>query len=387
MRCSLSRGVCVLGFLLLSFVIPPGVNAQEKADTTESTKDVEAPKEGTLSIRIDGSGIRIEGAEHGAAVDTSGASRIIFEMNTRDYREKTTDIVKFGENVFVSRNELVRGDIVVFGGDVAIEGKVIGNVIVLGGEVEIRAGAEINGDVVVLGGELHEDTDVLIHGERVVFKDIEISIGGLTRIFDSHYRGFGAVLIPLSFIVSVVLSLLILLFLRKRIITTQEHIQDSVIKTFGAGFLTVFVASIAAPILFCILIITLIGIPLAIMLLLTCVAIHIIANTVFVYAVGSKISEKFNLRVDSPFGIVVVTVVIGTTVLFVPGIIAYVLSFTLLDNLSNTFVVLWCLLCVFAYLVGVGALFLSRFGSRAVVTATPVSPPPASGFPPADPPA
>ncbi|MCZ6767603.1 MAG: hypothetical protein O7D32_11805, partial [bacterium] len=180
------------------------------------------------------------------------------------------------------------------------------------------------------------------------------------------------------------LSLLILLFLRKRIVTTQEHIQDSVIKTFGAGFLTVFVASIAAPILFCILIITLIGIPLAIMLLLTCVAIHIIANTVFVYAVGSKISEKFNLRVDSPFGIVVIIVVIGTTVLFVPGIIAYALSFTLLDNLSNSFVFLWCLLYLFAYLVGVGALFLSRFGSRAIVTATPVTPPPASELPPAD---
>ncbi|MEJ2720023.1 MAG: hypothetical protein P8181_02615, partial [bacterium] len=247
----------------------------EKKGTQDAEYKVEKKtKEGTLSIKIDESGIRIEG-EGGSVsgTDTTG-HRIIFDSGDwtsvgggRTYRERGTDIVKFGEDVRVDADELVRGDVVVFGGDVTVAGKVIGNVVVFGGDAIMRSGAEINGDVVVLAGELEEQPEVLIHGERVNFQKLNLSFTNFPFFFGRGMRLFDVFFIPVKFFISVLLSFLIVLFLKGRVVRSQEHVTAGVFKSFGAGFRVAFIGLFVVSVLTIVLLITRIGIPLAFVLI------------------------------------------------------------------------------------------------------------------------
>jgi len=118
-RRTLSKASTLAGVLLLAAVCAP-VLVMAQADTVRVPDDTRSDR--AVRIKIDESGIRVEGAviEEG---DTTSERRIIFDSRTgttrsRHYREKGTDIVQFGKNVRVTADELVRGDIVVFGGDV-----------------------------------------------------------------------------------------------------------------------------------------------------------------------------------------------------------------------------------------------------------------------------
>ena len=115
-------------------------------------------------ISIDESGISIEGRASVSSQEDPEEDEGWVEVydQRRKYREKGLDIVKFGESVFVAKDELVRGDLVIFGGNAMIEGRVGGNVVVIGGNIRARSGAVIKGDAEITASEA---THVLItHG-------------------------------------------------------------------------------------------------------------------------------------------------------------------------------------------------------------------------------
>lgn len=380
MPCSLFRACRHPSALLLALTLlalPNTVLTQtrEEADSAAVEEPAEPArgKDKGLSIRIDESGIRIEGAVD--EDDTLGAvdRTVVDSSEPRQYTERATNIAKFGEDVFVGPHDLVRGDVVVFGADATIEGKIVGNVVVIGGNADVRSGAEINGDVVVLGGELHEESEVLIYGERYQFKDISISLGGLSHYLGPNYRVVGLFFIPVQFFISIIMSFIIVLFMRDRVVNGHEHVVTGFLKSFGAGFLVLFVGTFVVTVLFGILLITLIGIPLAFVLLVSCVAVFIIARTVFVYALGFKVNEVLKLQTTSPFAIVLV----GTAVLYLPALIGYGVSLWPIGSpLGVFFKGLGMVISLFGYLVGLGALFLSRFGSRGAPVAMGVPAPP-----------
>ena len=376
MRRTASRVAGLPGaFLLFALLfLPLNVLAQADSVHVDDERSDRSRKDGSLSIKIDESGIRIEGGESDSLARDDDR-RSSFSGGQRRYRESGTDIVKFGEDVFVAHDELVRGDIVVFGGDVIIEGKVIGNVVVMAADAEVRTGAEVNGDVVVIGGILEEEADATVHGERVMLKDLSIPVKGISQYFGSSTEGFGVLVIPVQFFVSLILSFLIVLFLRDRVVNSHDHVKNGFLRSFGAGFLVVFVGSFVVTILFCILIITLIGIPLAFVLLVSCAAVFIIARTVFVYTLGLIVNEKLKMHAVNPFAIVL----LGTAVLYLPALVGYGISLWPYGGpLGGVFKFLGMMISVFAYLVGLGSLFLSRFGSRGLpATTAPATHPPA----------
>ena len=338
-------------------------------------KKVKKDKDSGVSIRIDESGIRIEGSVDVDAEEDSASSRIVIDSgrwskydDKRRYNEKGDDVVKFGENVSIDSDEFVRGDVVVFGGDVDIAGKVVGNLVVIAGNAVVLSGAEINGDVVILGGTLDEEAEVIIHGERVTLDSLNFSFAALPFMgHQVHLLEF--FMIPVKFFISVILSFLIILFLKERVVRSQEHVATGVFKSFGAGFLVAFIGTFVVTFLTIILLITLIGIPLAFVLIVSCVAIYIVADTIFVYALGAKVSEKLNFQTQNPFAIVL----IGMAVLYLPALFGY--GFSMLPfggPLGALFKFFGFLFGLFAFLAGLGALFFSRFGSRSAPAPAPV---------------
>jgi hypothetical protein len=338
-----------------SAILSAGVGQQAEADTTDTEFEATpTKKEGeALKIRIDEDGISIKGP-----VDKDLDTEVM-----RDYREKGTDIIKFGEDVYIEANEMIRGDVVAFGGDIWVDGIVGGNVVVIGGDIEVREGAEIKGDAVVLGGELKESPGAVIRGERVEI-DTLLPIEGFPFI---HFqpRFFQIFWIPVKLILSLILALLIVLFLRDRVIASETHIADNVLKCFGIGFLVIFIGGFTVTILAFLLSITLIGIPLAFLLLVGSGGVLVFAWTIAAYALGEAIRSKMNWQTNSAFS----AVLIGMIVLFLPGLLGQAISMTpFLSPVGMLFKLIGFLIQLFAELAGLGALFLSHFGGRSVVT-------------------
>jgi hypothetical protein len=348
---------------------------------------VSAPEEekggGRVKISIDESGISIEGrATVSSPEETEEPDEwVVVSDERRRYREKGLDIVKFGESVFVAKDEFVRGDLVVFGGNAMIEGRVGGNVVVIGGNIRARSGSVIKGDAVVIAGMLDEDDDIIIAGERVVIDDFLPA--NSFWFFSPEGRLFKFVLLPIRLFVQLILAFLVLLFLKERILGSDEHLSDNYLKSFGVGVLSTFIAVLSLVVVSVILLITIIGIPLALLLWISCAGILIFAWTVFAFSLGRLVAKRLQIQSDSPFLIVF----IGAVVINLPSVIAWGLSLGMpgiLAPLSFTFAALGWFVKAFAYLAGIGALILSRFGSRPLVPAAQAAPPSPPAPAPAD---
>jgi hypothetical protein len=118
------------------------------------------------------------------------------------------------------------------------------------------------------------------------------------------------------------------------------------------------------------LIITIVGIPLAVVLGVSCLGVYVIACATFVYTAGRALAARAGID-----GGVFVRLFLGLALLSVPEIIAFVLDsvghgpmplYLVLKILSGF---LW----LFAYVVGLGAIVVSRFGSRPAQPAPPAT--------------
>ena len=328
-------------------------------ETTITGKDQEG-----VRIRINEEGISIEGSDYKLGDSDD-------DQDYKLYQKRGTDIVKFGEDVFVRRDEMIRGDLVVFGGDVEVEGIVGGNVVVIGGDINVRSGAEIKGDAVVLGGGLEEDAGAIIQGERVSFNSF-IPFRIRPVITNVHSRLLDLIFVPVKFFLSLVLAILLILFLGRRVRISEQQIGSNILKCFGIGFLTVFVGGFTLIVLTILLCITIIGIPLALLLIVSCFGVTVLAWTIAAYGLGMAIKRKARFQSANDYLIVL----IGMLVLFLPSFVGHALSMMPpLSPLGLVFRIIGFFITIFAEFAGLGALFLSRFGGRELVTTPPTMPP------------
>jgi len=365
--------------LIVPFLLPTTAATQDTGADSASVDSVivtegEEKTGGRVKISIDESGISIEGRASVSSPDEPEVDEEWVEVHDerRKYREKGLDIVKFGESVFVAKDEFVRGDLVVFGGNAMIEGRVGGNVVVIGGNIRARSGSVIKGDAVVIGGMLDEDDDIVITGERVVINDFFPTNSFWWLSPEGRLVKF--VLLPVRLFVQLILAFLVLLFLRVRILKSEEHLSDNYLKSFGVGLLSAFIAVFGLIVVSVLLLITIIGIPLAILLWISCAGILIFAWTVFAFALGRLVANRLQIQTDSAF----LMVFIGAVVINLPSVIAWGLGLGLpefLAPVSFAFAVLSWFIKGFAYLAGIGALILSRFGSRPLLTGAESLPP------------
>lgn len=313
-------------------------------------------------IVIGGSGVRIE--DEGDAVDDS-AGDVDFNFDFKhDGEEYGDDIVKVGESVFVAAGDVVAGDVVVFGGNAIIEGTVAGSVVVLGGEIRARRGSEVKGDIVAIGGTIEEDEDVVIRGEKILIGGVA---GRLGDELDISSRMLRFMIVAVALFVTLVLYFITMLFLRGRVLRASEHLSTGVLKCFGAGVLAWILGSFALLIVMIPLIITIVGIPLAVILGMSWIGVVTIAGTVFVYAVGRSIAA----RLGSDAG-VFARLAIGLVVVIIPGILSLMIGAVGGPTaLSVFFQVIAFFVWFFGFLVGLGAIVLSRFGTRPPINTEP----------------
>lgn len=170
----------------------------------------------------------------------------------------------------------VREELVVFNGDTEIVGTVRQDVVVFNGDVVVRAGAEIGGDLVTQGTPQVEE-GATIRGDQ----------DSVTTRFDFEVSGFASrVAWWIGYSVSVlILGLLLLAFAPQLFESVRGTARERLGSSIGWGVGLFFLLPIGSILL----LITIVGIPLGVSLLLALAFIYTLGYVVATVAVGSMI--------------------------------------------------------------------------------------------------
>ena len=258
----------------------------------------------------------------------------------------------------------VMHDAVAVMGDNTVNGRVHSNVVAIMGDLTLGPKAEVDGDLICIGGQVHRDPGAVVRG-RVQMKTLGpgFNSDGITNWWDHALKigrplAIGAGLGWLWFVTGFSIAfyaLLGLVFPRRICACGDKLVQEP-----GLVILSAVLATLALPVLFVLLCITVIGIPVALLVLPAgCVVIAMFGKAAIYGLIGRKLTgERFHP---------VVAVIIGA-VLFV---LLYLLP------------VIGLLLAFLVWFLGFGCAVLLMFGRPKPVMATPGVTAPTNVPPPA----
>jgi cytoskeletal protein CcmA (bactofilin family) len=331
------------------------------------------------------------------AQDSDG--RVVFGGNlTLKPEEKIKgDVVVFGGNATVPASSKIDGSLVVFGGNANIDGKIEGDIAMFGGNINLGETAEVEGDVGLAGGQATVADGAKIEGSIVEFngdQGFTPPIPPIPRIPpipevpeipsppDSEFSGWddqdykwdktpnfferiGRSMVLL--LALAVVSWLVATFMPQQMKTVGDTIVEATIASFGVGLLTAIIVAASFLLVFTI---CLAFIP-PIAFLLAGVA------ALFGWIViGQIIGERLLIATGRSFPNFILSTMVGVTALTVVATMP-VLSW--IDCIAPIF---WCigwLVIVIVGSIGLGAVILTRFGTRPYDPAslpTPGNPPP-----------
>ncbi|HHY92427.1 MAG TPA: hypothetical protein GX511_03715 [Firmicutes bacterium] len=257
------------------------------------------------------------------------------------------EAVAFGGSVRVEGN--VQRSAVAIGGDVYVSGSVGQDAVAIGGTVVLAPGAVVHGNAVAIGGSVQRAEDARVDGQIT-----SVSAPGLTSLRDlrwlpdfHRWQGFVAPFGPwfwwwgqfTGLLSSLALGAIILALLP----TNVEHMVGALPDNWGRFALIGFLGYLVAVPLIAMVAITIIGIPLALLLVLALVAARFLAYTVVSLFVGRRLLERLITHAVNPFAELLVGLVVLFVIRFVP-------------------LVGWLVGLVVA-IIGLGAVLDTRFGS------------------------
>jgi hypothetical protein len=295
-----------------------------------------------LTILILALGLTAIGSSPALASGQQGGGQVCFGDSLVIASGRTVDsLLGFGCNVTIENGATVLGDIVDFGGNVAVAGAVQGNVIAFGGNVAIAESGTVFGSVTALGGNVSTAPGAVVQGD--VNQNRRRMIQPFA--FAAPFAGFngwgfdilGGIVTALAF---AALGALVVIFAPNATQRVSDAALAKPLNTAGVGCLTL----ILLPILGILLVNTLIGIPVAFILAIAAAAAWIFGGIGIGLLAGEKILSAFKARNVIP----VAAVILGILVLMVVGQVP---------------ILGWLISCIVG-LVGLGAVVLTRFGTR-----------------------
>ncbi len=270
------------------------------------------------------------------------------------------NVIKVWDDLHVSRHEDIRGDVVVVFGNAEISGRVDGNVVVVFGNLLLDESAEVTSKIVSVGGRLDQDPAAEV-GDVV-------SVDLLPGDRDSGLLGYlGQGILPFlmcqgTFLLTLILAVIAVAAApQQRFESVLATLRQSPGPSLGVGLVTALVGHLAVAILMVVLILTVIGVPLALLVFLALIIVIVVSVAVCGAALGSRICRMLGTGCSQPW----LTVVVGMAVLHMVSFLGSVVSMSEnLEPIADTLVVLGVVIKTLAFLFGLGALTLSRFGSK-----------------------
>jgi len=275
------------------------------------------------------------------------------------------DAVKLWDSVLVEEDEEVRGNVIAVFGDAMIEGRVDGDVIVVLGDLELTDTAEVTGQVVTVLGKMDLDEDAEVAGSVVVLDPyLGQELGIMQLPFSGGWVAFLAkqvLFLMLAFLV----ILLLAVFPAEKLVNVEAALVEKPATSIGYGVLVALVGHIGLILLFAVLILTVIGIPLALLLVLVLVLLGLLAVAAVALNVGRRAARYLGLSWEKDW----LNALLGLCLLHAFSFFGAVVGlWPVLAPLAFLLGLLGTGLKAVAYFYGIGALVLSRFGSRGVLS-------------------
>jgi hypothetical protein len=277
------------------------------------------------------------------------------------------DVVRVFADAEVDRGERIEGDVVAVFGSVTIHGEVTGSTVAVFGRVVLDSTAHVEGDAVAVGGALEAAPGSVVNGQSVSLDFLPFSWGvpGLPFMI-----GALLVMVLASLFIGWLMQLLFADRLMRAAVTASRRT--------GMSF---FLGLVSAPLMVIagvLLLITVIGIPLALLLPIAYLLLTCAGQLAGSYVLGSKLMRR-------PLGQPWSFAPLAAGILFVG---AFFMAGALLSSSGGVarsaalfFDLLGLLLVMGLTVIGTGAILLSRLGGRpAEVRAHPesvIAPPPA----------
>jgi Polymer-forming cytoskeletal len=239
------------------------------------------------------------------------------------------NLTTFGGTVAI--NGVVRGNLTAFKSDIVIGGTVDGNIDLYGGSVILQSSSHIHGDIHLYGGQFTQG-----HGAQ-----IDGSVIDRTRNIDWLISANGSFRFSFwSLLLWVAIGILLTSFFPEHVMFVRTTVVNKMQRSLVIGLLSILLA----PPLLVVLVALVLPIPLAIIIGLVLLVAWGLGTVAVGWLVGEyvlrKIAPKRNTRL--------LQIVVGLTVLVLAGSLPYI----------------GLLISIGAGLLGLGAVFLSRFGTR-----------------------
>jgi hypothetical protein len=241
-----------------------------------------------------------------------------------------SNLTSFGGTIVIQG--VVKGNVVSFGGKVVIDGRVEGNVTLYEGNVTLQNNAHVDGNIHLCGGHWVHGADSQLRGS--VF-ECTTSAGLLALSAGRPSLSIWSIL------TWVALGLLLTSLLPEHVMLVRTTVSSKMRRSLVLGFLS----ALLAPAVLAVLIALIISIPLAIIVAIGLVAAWALGTVAIGWLVGDYILRTLTPHQHTTR---MAQVVVGLVVL------------VLLESLPY---IGW-LVSIGAGLLGLGAVFLSRFGTR-----------------------
>ena len=250
---------------------------------------------------------------------------VVVDTNETECGNLTT----FGGTVAI--NGVVKGDIIAFNSDVVIRGTVDGDIKLYGGNVILQSGSHVHGDINLYGGHWTQGTSTQIDGAVI----------DRTEHLDSLLLGNGGFRFSVwSLLIWVGLGILFTSLFPEHVMLVRTTVISKARRSFVIGLLSILLA----PPVLVVLIALVLSIPLAIIVGLGLIAAWALGTVAIGWHIGDYIMRKVAPHQNTRL----MQIVVGLTVLVLAGSLPYI----------------GWLISIGAGLLGLGAVFLSRFGTR-----------------------
>jgi hypothetical protein len=257
------------------------------------------------------------------------------------------DLAVVGGKLTLQAGSLVRGSVAAMGGNVVAAGHITGDLVVLGGSLDLADTAIVDGDIVTLGA-INRSPGAIVRGQIVTGIEVSRNLGALDRLASisspvQSSRWLNVILSVFGAIFMVCLVVVLVTILAaiwpEKIKTVGIAMRANWLQCLGAGLLTLLVVVILVPIL----VVICIGIPVAVVLLLGLAASGLVGWAASGKYVGERALQVLNIKA-SP--------------------LVQTLSGAALITLLAMIPCLGALMAVIVVSIGIGAVFLTRFGTR-----------------------
>ena len=270
------------------------------------------------------------------------------------------NLIKVWDDLHVTATEDVRGNVVVVFGDCQISGRVEGNAVVVFGDLFLDEDAEVTGKVVNVMGRFDQAAEPQVGGVVVVSPFQMGPAGKLDGWLAGGALSF--VLSEVGFLFVVLLSLLAIgIAPEERLVSVMRSLREASLASLGVGFLVWLSVTLFASLLVVILVLTVIGIPVAVLVVLGLALIGIVAISV----VATQIGGRFFGAATDAGRLSWWRTLIGLLILHLLPFIGAVLGlWEDLLTVSRWFQLVGTVVIFVAFFFGLGALTLSRLGTR-----------------------